>query len=107
MLSKDTSSFTSRYDDAVRAPTPTLVVVAMEEGGVRVNVVKQKEQRLRRMQIELGRARLVSRPWDLLQQPVNIIPPPDPDRDLDLSGCLLYTSPSPRDMTISRMPSSA
>ena len=50
-----------------------------------MNGVKQQEERLRRMQIELGRARLVSRPWDLLQQPVNIIPPPDPDRDPDLS----------------------
>ena len=26
---------------------------------------------------------------------------------LDLTGCLLYTSPSPRDRSISRMPSSA
>ena len=26
---------------------------------------------------------------------------------LDLWGCLLYTSPSPRDATLSRMPSSA
>ena len=26
---------------------------------------------------------------------------------LDISGCLLYTSPSPRDATLSRMPSSA
>ena len=26
---------------------------------------------------------------------------------LDLRGCLLYTSPSPRDATLSRMPSSA
>ena len=25
----------------------------------------------------------------------------------DISGCLLYTSPSPRDATLSRMPSSA
>ena len=31
-----------------------------------------------------------------------------PDRDLDVCpGCLLYTSPSPRDRTRSRMPSSA
>ena len=27
--------------------------------------------------------------------------------DLDLLGCLLYTSPSPRDRSVSRMPSSA
>ena len=34
----------------------------------------------------------------------------DPERRLDtslLKGCLLYTSPSPRDRTRSRMPSSA
>ena len=29
------------------------------------------------------------------------------DGDLVLRGCLLYTSPSPRDATLSRMPSSA
>ena len=29
------------------------------------------------------------------------------DRHLDSRGCLLYTSPSPRDATLSRMPSSA
>ena len=28
-------------------------------------------------------------------------------RDTNLIGCLLYTSPSPRDATLSRMPSSA
>ena len=28
-------------------------------------------------------------------------------QDLDYIGCLLYTSPSPRDATLSRMPSSA
>ena len=27
--------------------------------------------------------------------------------DLELYGCLLYTSPSPRDLSTSRMPSSA
>ena len=27
--------------------------------------------------------------------------------DLELTGCLLYTSPSPRDLSTSRMPSSA
>mgnify|MGYP003315282380 CR=1 FL=1 len=32
----------------------------------------------------------------------------DPDEtDLNVNGCLLYTSPSPRDATLSRMPSSA
>ena len=37
----------------------------------------------------------------------NVIePPPVPRRDIP-EGCLLYTSPSPRDATLSRMPSSA
>ncbi|XP_076471784.1 uncharacterized protein LOC143301409 isoform X2 [Babylonia areolata] len=53
----------------------------MAGSGVRMNGVKEKEQRLRRMQIELGRARLVARPLDLLQQPINIVPPSDPDSD--------------------------
>ena len=30
-----------------------------------------------------------------------------PDKDRPAEGCLLYTSPSPRDATLSRMPSSA
>ena len=29
------------------------------------------------------------------------------DGQLDMDNCLLYTSPSPRDATLSRMPSSA
>ena len=33
--------------------------------------------------------------------------PPQLPRDLYKSGCLLYTSPSPRDGLLSRMPSSA
>ena len=33
--------------------------------------------------------------------------PPELDRWMDLYHCLLYTSPSPRDATLSRMPSSA
>ena len=31
----------------------------------------------------------------------------DPDAEDPKKGCLLYTSPSPRDATLSRMPSSA
>ena len=31
----------------------------------------------------------------------------DPDLSRQLKDCLLYTSPSPRDATLSRMPSSA
>ena len=31
----------------------------------------------------------------------------DPEKDIYLYICLLYTSPSPRDATLSRMPSSA
>ncbi|XP_076449968.1 uncharacterized protein LOC143286314 [Babylonia areolata] len=50
----------------------------------RVNGVKEREQRLRRMQIELGRARLVSRPWELLRQPVKIVPACSPDLEPDL-----------------------
>ena len=43
----------------------------------------------------------------------NILLAPREDRDLlgafsnDVISCLLYTSPSPRDKTVSRMPSSA
>ena len=32
---------------------------------------------------------------------------PGGDREANLNSCLLYTSPSPRDATLSRMPSSA
>ena len=35
------------------------------------------------------------------------IPPKDPSQQIDNYGCLLYTSPSPRDLSTSRMPSSA
>ncbi|KAL8558714.1 hypothetical protein ACOMHN_036381 [Nucella lapillus] len=55
-----------------------------EEGNGHVNGVKERDQRLRRMQIELGRARLVTHPWELFQLPVNILKPRhlDPDHDL-------------------------
>ena len=36
-----------------------------------------------------------------------IFMPPDNPSDTSFAGCLLYTSPSPRDATLSRMPSSA
>ena len=32
---------------------------------------------------------------------------PIPEENLELANCLLYTSPSPRDLSTSRMPSSA
>ena len=35
------------------------------------------------------------------------LPDPEPDPDEDDPACLLYTSPSPRDVEESRMPSSA
>ena len=38
-------------------------------------------------------------------EPLPAVPPPAPSRPL--GGCLLYTSPSPRDGLLSRMPSSA
>ena len=36
-----------------------------------------------------------------------IEPPTQPDVEIGVNVCLLYTSPSPRDATLSRMPSSA
>jgi len=33
--------------------------------------------------------------------------PSEADRQTHINGCLLYTSPSPRDLSTSRMPSSA
>ena len=41
--------------------------------------------------------------WDLAWKD----PTPKKEYDVVIIGCLLYTSPSPRDATLSRMPSSA
>ena len=41
-------------------------------------------------------------PYGLSEEMMN-----DPKKELDFQGCLLYTSPSPRDLSTSRMPSSA
>ena len=49
-------------------------------------------------------SQLVSRLLGGLCLPVN---PPGPAARLEIIRCLLYTSPSPRDATLSRMPSSA
>ena len=38
---------------------------------------------------------------------IKCLPPPDPTCVDNTDGCLLYTSPSPRDGLLSRMPSSA
>ena len=43
----------------------------------------------------------------LLRQGGNLVLLDEPTNDLDVDTCLLYTSPSPRDRTRSRMPSSA
>ena len=57
--------------------------------------------------------------WDPLKHVIvgradgTCIPAPEPALDAkvpensDMRGCLLYTSPSPRDLSTSRMPSSA
>ena len=47
--------------------------------------------------------------WEILRKPLNIphIPLKDDLEDRSYHFCLLYTSPSPRDVEESRMPSSA
>ena len=50
---------------------------------------------------------LLGRVFDGLGRPNDGLPEPVADKFLDVNGCLLYTSPSPRDGLLSRMPSSA
>nr|KAG5701970.1 hypothetical protein BaRGS_034552 [Batillaria attramentaria] len=70
---------------------------SVDMNGVRVNGMKEQEQRLRRMEIQFGRARLVPRPWELFGHQVSIVPRDsdpdlDPGRDLSIS---LDLNPSP------------
>ena len=46
-------------------------------------------------------------PMDLRQTPADLVVLSFSDSDLGAFSCLLYTSPSPRDGLLSRMPSSA
>ena len=43
----------------------------------------------------------------IIEQSRNTQPPEENRRPPQMQGCLLYTSPSPRDLSTSRMPSSA
>ena len=43
----------------------------------------------------------------LIKHQLNMIDAWNPKKSDSFTGCLLYTSPSPRDATLSRMPSSA
>ena len=54
-------------------------------------------QNMRELLVQMGEAHRIAKP--LLDDPASAI--------LDIDRCLLYTSPSPRDRTRSRMPSSA
>ena len=51
--------------------------------------------------------------WSTQDPSVSLLYRPDANKigkqgaSIDVNGCLLYTSPSPRDATLSRMPSSA
>ena len=45
--------------------------------------------------------------WQPKAEPISDDDTPEPDNKDDDMGCLLYTSPSPRDKRQSRMPSSA
>ncbi|KAL8611549.1 hypothetical protein ACOMHN_056515 [Nucella lapillus] len=70
----------------------------MDRGGTRMNGVKEKEERLRRMQIQLGRARLVNRSLEqVLQQPVSIVPSSDPDSGSDFDHPCSNTEPGFKD----------
>ena len=59
----------------------------------------------------VGKNHLFEQPNERVPQPPLRFEKPDTDEDVSFSSiedvCLLYTSPSPRDLSTSRMPSSA
>ena len=50
---------------------------------------------------------IVNAHYEVVSGPEGFIYDADRDTNIHADGCLLYTSPSPRDPTSSRMPSSA
>ena len=82
---------------------PVVAEVAKQSGALTVGIVPKPfsfEGKRRMRQAEEGIARLAENVDTL------IVIPNDRLKDV-IAGCLLYTSPSPRDRTRSRMPSSA
>ena len=50
---------------------------------------------------------ILVKPGDLVEAETSMITLESDKATIDIPACLLYTSPSPRDATLSRMPSSA
>ena len=73
--------------------------MSQEQLGAELNITFQQVQKYERGANRISASRL----WDMSQ----ILDVPVSYFFDDMSDCLLYTSPSPRDATLSRMPSSA
>ena len=73
---------------------------------VAINKIDKEGSSAERVKQELSEQNLLAEDWggDVVMVPVSAIKGENIDKLLD---CLLYTSPSPRDATLSRMPSSA
>ena len=71
-------------------------------------VVAEQMAQLRAAQGRSGAAQAFGRTvGEVFEQQGNVLAPFSQRRQAQLGDCLLYTSPSPRDATLSRMPSSA
>ena len=92
-----------------------ILVAYMEKQKLRLRKVKQgywrrkKQEDARRMnaQFELDPGRVYSDFRRVIDDQGEVAKPKYVHRQEDNESCLLYTSPSPRDLSTSRMPSSA
>ena len=84
----------------------TLLGMSQEQLGASLNITFQQVQKYERGANRISASRL----WDIsriLVVQISYFFDDMTDDTMRLSPCLLYTSPSPRDATLSRMPSSA
>ena len=119
-IDKDTISWSPNYDDSLLVPDvlpakfPNLLVNG--SAGIAVGMATNIPPHNLGEIID-GTIALINNPKITIDELIKIIPGPDFPTGATISGragiikayktCLLYTSPSPRDATLSRMPSSA
>ena len=90
-----------------RCSKSRLTLALLEAQGIKPTVRLYLEDAPSPSELESVVKQLGIKPWDLLRRGEKIFKDLGLSKDSEDASCLLYTSPSPRDLSTSRMPSSA